>query len=85
MADRVCDGVELVVVEDSSSGIELLEVEGLVVKELLGFRVGGDEDLETAVEDEAVDGVSADAAADGVRCFEEEEGNIVGVEVGGGG
>lgn len=85
MAKRVGDGVELAIVEDLGSGIEFLEVQGLVIEELLGFWVGGDEDLEAAVEEEAVDNVGADAATDGVGCFEEEERDVVGVEVGGGG
>lgn len=85
MAKRVGDGVELAIVEDLGSGIEFLEVQGLVIEELLGFWVGGDEDLEAAVEEEAVDNVGADTATDGVGCFEEEERDVVGVEVGGGG
>ena len=44
MAERVGDGVELAIVEDSGAGVELLEVERLIIEELLGFRVGGDED-----------------------------------------
>lgn len=55
------------------------------MKELLGFRVGSDEDLEAAVKKKAVDDVGSDTAADGVRSFEEEEGDVVGVEVGGSG
>lgn len=85
MAERVGDGVELAIVEDSGAGVELLEVEGLIIEELLGFRVGGDEDLEAAVEEEAVDNVGAHAASDGVGGFQEEEGDVLGVQVGGGG
>lgn len=85
MAERVGDGVELAIVEDSGAGVELLEVEGLIIEELLGFRVGGDEDLEAAVEEEAVDNVGADASSDGVGGFQEEEGDVLGVQVGGGG
>lgn len=57
----------------------------MVIEEFLGFGIGGDKDLEAAVEEEAVDNVGADAAADGVGGIEEEEGDVVGVEVGGGG
>ena len=85
MAEGVGNGVELAIVEDSGAGVEFLEVKGLVVEEVLGFGVGGDEDLEAAVEEEAVDNVGADAAAHGVGGFEEEEGDVAGVEVGGGG
>lgn len=66
MAERVGDGVKSTIVENSSSGVELLEIQGLVIEELLGFWIGGDEDLEAAVQEEAVDNVSADAAADRV-------------------
>lgn len=85
MAERVRDGVKLAIVENSSPGVELLEIQGLIIEELLGFGIGGDEDLEAAVQEEAVDNVGADAASDGVGSFEEEEGDVVGVEVGGGG
>jgi len=77
--------VKLAIVENSSSRVELLEIQGLIIEELLGFGIGGDEDLEAAVQEEAVDNVGADAASDGVRSFEKEEGDVVGVEVGGGG
>jgi len=85
VAERVGDGVKLAIVENSSSGVELLEIQGLVIEELLGFWVGGDEDLEAAVQQEAVDNVGADSASDRVGSFEEEERDVVGVEVGGGG
>lgn len=55
------------------------------MKEFLGFRVGGDKDLEAAVKKKAVDDVSSDTAANSVGSFEEEEGDVAGVEVGGGG
>lgn len=64
MAERVGDGVKLTIVENSSSGVELLEIQGLVIEELLGLWIGSDEDLEAAVQEEAVDNVGADAAAD---------------------
>lgn len=85
MAKGVSDGVELATVEDSSAGVEFLEVQGFVVEKLLGFWVGGDEDLEAAVEEEAVDNVGADAAADSVGCFKEEERDVLGVQMSGGG
>lgn len=62
-----------------------MEVEGLVIEEFSSFGISGDEDLKAAVEKEAVDQVGADATADGVGGFEEEEGDVGGVEVGGGG
>lgn len=85
MAQRVGYGVELPVVIDKSAGVEFLEAERLVIEERLGFRVCGDEDLEAAVEEEAVDEVGADTATDTVGGFEEDKGDVFGAEVGGGG
>lgn len=42
---------------NESSRIESLEAKGPVVKQLLGFGVGRDEDLKPAVEEEAIDDV----------------------------
>jgi hypothetical protein len=75
--------VELTIVVNASAGVESLKIEGLVVEKLLGFGVCRDEDLESAVEKKAVNDVSSDAAADVVGSFEKEEGDVLGVEVGG--
>lgn len=64
--EGVGDGVETTAVVNTGAGVEFLEVEGLVVEKFLGFGVGGDEDLEAAVEKEPVDDISSDAAADRV-------------------
>ncbi len=55
------------------------------MEEFLGFRVGGDEDLETPVQKKTIEDVSPYTATHSVGGFEEEEGNVLGVEVGGGG
>lgn len=68
-------------VEDEGAGIEGTEIEGGEVEEATGFGIGGEEDLKAAVEEEAVVGVSANAAAEGVGGFEEKEGEIGGVNV----
>ena len=57
----------------------------MVVEEFLGFRVGGNEDLETPVQKKTIEDVSPYTATHSVGGFEEEEGNVLGVEVGGGG
>lgn len=57
----------------------------MVIEELLGFWVGSDEDLEATVEEEAINNICADAATNGIGCFEEEERDVLRVEVGGGG
>lgn len=57
---------------DLRAMVEGVEVEFLVVELLLGFGVAGLEDLESAVEEEALDLVGADASADVVRRFENE-------------
>lgn len=85
MAQRVGDGVELAVEVDEGAGVEFLEAERFVVEEGLSFRVGGDEDLEPAIEEEAVDEVGADTATNAVGGFKEEEWDVFGAEVGGGG
>lgn len=85
MANRIGDDVELAVEVNFGAGVEFLEVQGRIIEKLLGLRVGGDEDLEAPVEEEAVDGVSTDAAADAVRGFEEEEWDARGIELRGGG
>lgn len=75
--------MELTVAVNASAGVESLKIEGLVVEKLLSFGVCRDEDLESAVEKKAVNDVSSDAAADVVGSFEKEEGDVLGVEVGG--
>lgn len=85
MPDRVGDSVKASAVVNSSAGVELLKVEGLIVQKPLGFGIRGDENLEAAVEKETVEGIGPDAAADGVGGFEKEEGNALGMETSGGG
>lgn len=85
MQDRVRDGVKASAVVNSSSGVELLKVEGLIIQKPLGFRIGSDENLEAAVEKESSDGIGPDAAADGIGGFENEERDILRMEAGGGG
>lgn len=66
VGEGVGDPVEAAVVVDEGAGVELAEVEGVIVEEAAGLGVGGDEDLEAAVEEEAVDLVGAHAAAHAV-------------------
>lgn len=54
-----------------------MEIQGIVVEKVLGFRVGSDEDLEAAVKEEAFDDVCSNAAADGVGGFEKEEMSVL--------
>ena len=56
---------------DERAGEERLQVEGRVVQDPAGLRVGGEKDLEAAVEAEAVHEVRADAPADAVRGLED--------------
>lgn len=83
VGDRVGDPVEEAVVVDEGAGVELTDVEGRVVEEA-GLRVGGGEDLEAAVEEEAVDLIGADAAAHAVGGLEEDEGDSGRVQEGSG-
>ena len=75
--------MELAIVVYSSSRVEGLKIEGLVIEKLSSFGVSCNEDLETAVEKKAVDKVGSDTAADVIGSFEKEEGDVLGVEVGG--
>lgn len=50
----------------------------------MGLGVAGNEDLEAAVQKKALNFVSSDTAANGIGSFEEEEGDVLGVEVRGG-
>lgn len=55
-------------------------MEAGVIEELFAFGVGGEVDLEAAVEQEAVDRIGADAAARGVGGFKELEGDVAALE-----
>lgn len=77
--------MEAPAVENLGAGVKSLEIKGVVVEQLPSFGIGGDEDLEAAVESEAVDEIGAYAAADGVGGFEEEERGVVSLEASGGG
>ena len=57
---------------DEGTGVEGGQPERVVVEEVLGGGVGGQQDLEAAVEAEAVDVVGADAAAGSVGALEDE-------------
>lgn len=63
--------MEATAVKDSGAGVKLLEIKGVIVEKLPSFGISSDEDLEAAVEREAVDEIRADAAADGVGGFDE--------------
>ena len=56
---------------DERAGQERLQVEGPVVQDPARLRVGREQDLEAAVEAEAVPEVRADAPADAVRGLED--------------
>ena len=77
--------MKLPAVENLSSGVESLQIKGLVIEKLLGFGIGGDENLKPSVEEEAVDDVCADATADAVGSFEEQERDSCGGEASCGG
>ena len=77
--------MKLPAVENLSSGVEPLQIKRLVIEKLLGFGVRGDENLKPSVEEEAVDDVCADATADAVGSFEEQERDSLGGEASGGG
>lgn len=85
MPPGIRNGVEAAAEEHLSAGVKSLEIKSVVVQKLPSFRIGRDEDLEAAVEGEAVDEIGADAATDAVGGFEEEERDVLGLEVGRGG
>src|SRR6516165_5038027 len=58
-----------------SAGREFPEVQRRIVERALRFRVGGEQDLKAAVEQEALLFVGAHAAADSVRGFHDLEGD----------
>lgn len=72
-AEGIGDGLEAVVEEDFCAGAKGAELECVVIEYALGFGIGGEEDLEAAIESEAVDYVGADASAGGVGGFENAE------------
>jgi hypothetical protein len=55
-------------------GVEGLELEGGVVQQTLRLRIGREQNLKTAVEEEAIHEVCADAAAHGIGGVAEKDG-----------
>ena len=72
LAERVAEQCELLADPNECAGIERAEIERVDVELTVEFGVGPQQDLETAVEDEAVDNVAADPPADAVRRLEHD-------------
>ena len=66
LAEWIAEQCELLADSNECAGIERAEIERVDVELTVEFGVGPQQDLETAVEDEAVDDVAADPPADAV-------------------
>lgn len=84
LAERVGDGFELFAGPEVGAWLEAAQLEGGVVESALAFGIGGEQDLEAVVEEEALVRVGAEASAEAVRAFEEEEAFAGGLEGDGG-
>ena len=68
---------------DEGAGSEMFEGEGVVIEHAVGFGIGGEQDLEAAIETEALNEVSAHAAAGGVGGLEQLHAHASGGEIAG--
>ena len=58
---------------EERTGLEALQIESLEVKQSTRLGIGVEVDLETAIEEEAIHKIGANAPTDGVGCFEDED------------
>ena len=77
--------MEFFAIEDEGTRLEGFKMEGGEVEEFSGFGVGIEVDLEASVEEEAVEFIGADAAADAIGGFEDLDGDSFFVKVEGAG
>jgi hypothetical protein len=73
VAERVDDGVAATVSPHESAGFERLQTKGRNIELASDLRVCGQENLEAAIEEKAVDPIGTHAAADIVGRFEHHD------------
>ena len=74
-APRIDELVHAACKPGERAGGEFFQIEGVIVESALCFGVGGEQDLEAAVEQVAFEFVGANASADAVGGFDDLEGH----------